>query len=147
MPLVSVTRLRVRSGWLMLPFAVHVWASTRQVKRADGFLGGQLAAGQHRTFWTITCWTDVQSMRAFRNTGAHMRVMPKLLNWCDEASVLHWEQPKADLPSIHEAQERMVAEGRLSKVRYPSAAHAAGQIPAAPVPRGGPRLRPAARRG
>jgi hypothetical protein len=31
-------------------------------------------------------------MRAFMLSGAHQRAMPKLFNWCDEASVVHWNQ-------------------------------------------------------
>jgi len=29
-------------------------------------------------------------MAAFRITGAHGGVMPKVPNWCDEAAVVHW---------------------------------------------------------
>jgi hypothetical protein len=31
-------------------------------------------------------------MRAFMFTPAHRSVMPKLLQWCDEAAVIHWLQ-------------------------------------------------------
>lgn len=42
------------------------------------------------TFWTITAWENAETMNTFRTSGAHLAVMPKLLNWCDEASVVHW---------------------------------------------------------
>ena len=45
----------------------------------------------------------------------------QLAEWCDEASVVHWTQETADLPEWHEAHRRMVAEGRASRVRHPSA--------------------------
>ena len=85
-------------------------------------------------------------MRAYRNTDAHRRAMPKLLHWCDEASVVHWQQDGPGLPDMPEALRRMVVEGRLSKVNHPSPAHAAKQIAARQPPRPGTRLRPAGQR-
>ena len=77
------------------------------------------------TYWTVTAWDDEGAMKAYRNAGAHRRAMPKLLNWCDEASVAHWAQESAELPDKREAHRRMLAEGRISKVHFPSAAHVA----------------------
>ena len=145
MALISVTRLRLRSLWFLPAFARHTWASTRQVQRATGFQDGQLAVEGIRGFWTVTAWSDEAAMRQYRNTDAHMRAMPKLLHWCDEASVVHWQQDSAALPSIVEALERMVAEGRLSKVRHPSPEHAAKQIAPERTLRPGPRLQPVTR--
>lgn len=142
MAFVSVTRLRIRSPRYLPQFGYYTWVSARQLKLAAGFLEGQLAYGGQRSFWTLTVWRDQQAMRAYRNTGAHMRAMPKLLEWCDEASVVNWEQEASELPTNEEAQKRMVAEGRLSKVRHPSQAHAAGQIQKGPPPQSGPRIRP-----
>jgi hypothetical protein len=62
--------------------------------------------------------------------------MGKLAEWCDEASVVHWNQETADLPKWHEAHRRMVAEGRPSRVRHPSPAHQALRIPPPQIPIG-----------
>jgi hypothetical protein len=140
---VSVTRLRLRSLRFFPVFAWHTWASTRQLRRAPGFVSGQLAGEGSRGYWTITGWTNEAAMRRYRNTDAHQRAMPKLLRWCDEASVAHWKQDDPALPGPAEALDRMVREGRLSKLRHPSLAHAAGQIaPARRVPQAGLPLRP-----
>jgi hypothetical protein len=72
-------------------------------------------------------------MRAYRNAGAHREVMPKLLEWCDEASVAHWSQDDLEIPDWQEAHRRMVETGRPSKVKHPSPAQAANRI-AAPRP-------------
>ena len=140
---VSVTRLRLRSPRFYPAFAWHAWTSTRQLQRAPGFVAGQLAPEGTMGFWTLTVWTDADAMRQYRNTDAHMKAMPRLIHWCDEASVAHWSQEGAALPTMDEALERMIREGRQSKVRHPSPAHAAGEIaPARRPPQPGPLLRP-----
>ncbi len=113
------------------------------MRRAPGLLDGQLAFEQPLGFWTVTAWNDEAAMRAYRNADAHRRAMAKLLGWCDEASVVHWQQDGRELPDMPEALRRMVAEGRLSKVKHPSPEHAAKQLaPARTAPRPGLRLRP-----
>jgi hypothetical protein len=121
--LISVTRLRVRSFRFMPGFVFYTLRSARQAKRATGNLGLGLLRDAKNTFWTRTAWRDEAAMRAFMTAMPHLRAMAKLVNWCDEASVVHWVQEGADLPDWHEAHGRMVAEGRRSKVRYPSSAH------------------------
>jgi hypothetical protein len=124
---VSLTRLRLRGWRYLLPFAWRSFASARQARGATGVLRVQLAAAPwRRVFWTATTWRDEASMRAYRNAGAHAHAMPKLLDWCDEGSMAHWTQDSDALPSPAECLRRMRDEGRTSKVRHPSAAHAAG---------------------
>lgn len=91
MPFVSLTRLKLRSRRYLPAFAWHTWRSVRQVKHAPGFRSGALARDPHGGFWTLTLWQDEASMRAYRNTGSHRKAMPKLIGWCDEAAVAHWE--------------------------------------------------------
>jgi hypothetical protein len=74
-------------------------------------------------------WVNEDAMRSFMLSGVHRRVMPRLLAWCDEASVVHWVQESPQLPSWDEAYQRMQRDGRPSKVKQPSAAHRAYKIP------------------
>jgi hypothetical protein len=99
MAFISVTRLRLRSIRFFPPFLWWGLLSSVQAKRAPGNLKGTGLRDLHFTFWTLTAWTDEHAMRAFMWSGAHQRVMPKLYNWCDEASVVHWNQETAELPS------------------------------------------------
>ncbi len=71
----------------------------------------------------MTAWENREAMLAFMKSGAHKEAMPKLMEWCDEASVAHWEQEDATLVTWDEADRRMRATGRASKVRHPSPAH------------------------
>jgi hypothetical protein len=69
-------------------------------------------------------------MKAFMVSGVHRTVMPKLLNWCDEASVARWTQDSDQLPTWDDVHLRMQRDGRSSRVNHPSEAHRRFQIPA-----------------
>lgn len=127
---ISITRLRVRS-WRFLPsFAWLALPSARQAADAQGNVAAKLLADRRNTFWTATAWTSESAMKAFMLAGVHHAAMRKLPEWCDEASVVHWTQDGNQLPSWHEAWERLLREGRRSKVHHPSAAHLAHEFPA-----------------
>ncbi|WP_082504581.1 DUF3291 domain-containing protein [Methylobacterium sp. Leaf111] len=124
MPFVSITRLRIRSVRFLPGFAVHALRTQRQARKAAGFRAGSILADHAWTFWTMTVWDDEAAMRRYMMAGAHRQAMPKLIHWCDEASLAHWTQPGAGPPSWAEADQRMRADGRPSQVRHPSPHHA-----------------------
>ncbi len=129
MPIVSITRLRVRS-WIFLPgFVIQALRSSRQARSADGNLGVKLLRDRRNAFWTCTAWSSEASLRAFMQAKPHGPTMRKLLHWCDEAALVHWTQPDAELPSWEEAYRRIVKEGRPSKVNHPSPDHVALSFP------------------
>jgi hypothetical protein len=129
MPLVSITRLRVRALRHLPAFLWGAFGSARQAKNAPGNRAVSVLRDASRAFWTRTIWDDEKAMRAFMALGAHRRVMPRLLEWCDEASLVHWTQDSLDPPSWQEAHQRLLREGRRSKVKHPSAAHQRFEIP------------------
>jgi hypothetical protein len=133
MILISVTRLRVRSLLYMPQFLWHTFKSARQAARAGGFRGGRLLVNPRKVFWTLTAWESEAAMNFYRINAAHRAAMPKLLNWCDEAAVVHWTQETPDLPTWQDAHQHMVTSGRASKVNHPSLAQTANQF-SAPVP-------------
>ena len=125
MPLVSVTRARIRRIWSFPPFALAAVASLQQARATAGFRGGSVCPDRRLTFWTLTVWESEDAMRAYMLSGAHRAAMPKFAEWCDEASVVHWEQSGAAAPSWPQAADRMRQAGRPSKVRRPSRDHQA----------------------
>jgi hypothetical protein len=142
MVFVSITLLRIRSLRFMPQFIVTTMRARRQAQRASGFLEGSLLADRKRTFWTMTLWRDEGAMRRFMTSGAHLKAMPKLLGWCDEASIVHWAQKNPIAQSWLEADRRMRTEGRPSKVHNRSPKHhelthkpprIAGAVPIRPV--------------
>jgi Domain of unknown function (DUF3291) len=120
--LASVTRLRVHSFLNLPAFLWMTFRVQRQTVCAQGFVGGRLLIDNLHTYWTLTVWEDEKSMKAFRGSGSHASVMPKLAEWCDEAAYTHWTADRL-IPSWPEAYERLVSEGRLSRVARPSQDH------------------------
>lgn len=132
---VSVTRLRLAS-WLTAPaFLSASGESARQAKTVPGFRAGRLLVDKGRVFWTLTAWSDIEAMKAYRDAAAHAAIMPKLAEWCDEAAVAHWQAPDGSLPAWTEAHERLSTEGRASRLRKPSTRHAALIFPPPAVSR------------
>jgi hypothetical protein len=131
----SVTRLRVRSVRYVPAFVWKTFLTQRQVVRAPGFLGGRLLIDAGCTFWTLTVWESDRAMKTFRSTEPHAKAMPRLVEWCDEASYAHWTPAGPSVPSWLEAYEHLVDEGRLSRVAHPSPGHDARHFAK-------PRLRP-----
>jgi hypothetical protein len=130
MRFVSITRLRVRS-WRYLPaFLIQSFRAARQARRAVGNLGISVLRDANLAFWTRTVWIDEAAMRSFMRSGAHRRVMPRLVEWCDEASVGHWLQEIPEPPSWQEAHHRLQRQGRRSRVNQPSEAQRRFEIPA-----------------
>src|SRR6185503_152317 len=92
MPLASIARLPVRSFRYLPEFLFRVFASVRQRRATPCCLFADVRRDAKLVFWTRTLWRDDEEMRAFMTDGAHRVVMPKLLGWYDEASLVHWQQ-------------------------------------------------------
>ena len=133
--LASVTRLRVRSFLYLPAFLWMTFSAQRQSVRAAGFIGGRLLIDRHRTYWTLTVWEDEKAMKGFRGSGPHARAMPKLVEWCDEASYAHWLSADDSVPDWPQAYEHLVSEGKLTRVAHPSQDHLDRRFPR-------PRLQP-----
>jgi hypothetical protein len=122
----SLTRLRLRSIFTLAEFARSARAATAQMAKAPGFIDGAVLAEGRLVFWTRSVWQDEAAMKAFRGADAHGEVMPKLLDWCDEACVAHWEgEAEKDWDALY---ARMARDKRLSKVRKPTKAQREGRI-------------------
>jgi len=100
-----------------------------QARRSPGNGGVNLLREAGNIFWTATVWDSDAAVKQYMVSGAHGKAMRHLIHWCDEASVVRWEQPTTALPSWPEAHRRLQSEGRPSKVRFPSAAHQRFEIP------------------
>src|SRR5580704_19455463 len=98
MPVVSITRLRLRS-WKFFPgFIVYAVRSRMQATRAQGNRGVEAMREPGNVFWTATLWESDEAVRQFMVANPHGDAMRRLMEWCDEASVARWSQDTAELP-------------------------------------------------
>ena len=125
MPIAAITRLRLRQLTTVPLFLIGAVRSKRQALGSDGCLAADVRMIGVRVFWTRSLWRDAGAMRDFMRSDAHRTVMPKLIDWCDEASLVDWERDT--LPEWSEAEAKMRSSGRLSRVRHPSPAQARGE--------------------
>ena len=123
MPLVSITRFRARAFWFVPMLMHHAQRSISQIRSVKGSISPALLKDKNRAFWTMTMWEDEHSMKAYMASGSHREAMPRLAEWADEASVVHWHQNHAERPDWNEAARRMKAEGRPARIRHPGPHH------------------------
>jgi hypothetical protein len=126
--LVSVTRLRLRSIWYLVPFIVWATRSSKQALNTPGCLAMDTRKTRGLTFWTRSLWKDDASLKSFMINAPHRKAMPKLYAWCDEAAIGRWTAESDTLPNWDEAERRLASEGRLSRVKVPSEVQGKGDI-------------------
>lgn len=127
---ISVTRLRLKSSLYLPVFTWNNLLIIWQTINTPGFLSGKLLQDSQQTFWTMTAWDEQAAMKIFRNSGTHRSVMPKIQDWCDQASVVHWRQAETSLPDWTEVHQRLITDGFLTRLTNPSPAHLERNIPA-----------------
>ena len=130
MPVIVVTRLRLRDPAFFDEFFASAVAVVEQAKKSAGNLGADVLADAANTYWTTTAWQTRGGMDAFVGAEPHLRTMAHIDEWCDEATFVDWEQADPELPSWHDGYERLVADGHVASLRHPSAAHGSREFPA-----------------
>jgi hypothetical protein len=110
-----------------------VWANlicTIQARRTTGFLNGTLAfSPQGTVFWTLTVWQDGAAMKRFRESGSHLKFIPKMADWGSEASTAAWKVVDGRLPTWDEAYEALRKCGRFAPVEAPNNNQRNGIVP------------------
>ncbi len=129
MTFISATRLHLRNPLFYFLTSWHSFFSSRQISKATGFLDGKLLLDNYGALWTLTVWDNSQNMMRYRGSGAHKKAMPLLMQICDEASIVHWQQETNELPDWAVVHDRMEKEGRFSQLPHPSDRHQKQLIP------------------
>ena len=117
---VSATRLKLRSLFFLPALFRADSAAAKQLVITPGFLKGKQLFDKGLTFWTLTMYADADAMKQFRNSQPHQLAMRKLPDWCSEGTYAHWTQEEDELPDWHTVHEKIVGEGKVTKVRKPS---------------------------
>ena len=129
MPVIVVTRLRLRDPALLDEFFIAAVACLEQAKKSDGNLGSDVLADANNAWWTLTAWQERRPMQAFVGTEPHRSTMARLGDWCDEATFVDWEQAGADLPDWQTSYRRLLADGEAATLTHPSDAHQTRAFP------------------
>jgi hypothetical protein len=123
MPVLSVTRVRVRSYRYYPWFMVQTARIVRQVRAAEGILAVRFLRDRSRTFWTLTSWSSEGDLKRFLDSDVHARAMHRQHDWCDEAAAVRWSDASAEPPSWQDAYQRLQRDGAPSPLQFPSPAH------------------------
>ena len=134
MPVIVVTRLRLRDPALFDEFFASAMAVTEQATNSEGNLGADVLAEANNTYWTRTAWRERNLMNAFVGSEPHLSTMGHIADWCDEATFVDWEQPGAELPDWQDGYARLVASGQGASLTHATDAHHTRDFPAPVVP-------------
>jgi len=129
MPIVVVTRLRLRDPALLDEFFTAAVTVLEQAKNSTGNLDADVLADANNAWWTLTAWQERDSIRAFMGTEPHLSTMARLDDWCDEATFADWEQASEELPNWQTSHHHLVADGQAASLTRPSDAHQARNFP------------------
>jgi hypothetical protein len=130
MPVIVVTRLRLRDPSLMDEFFTHAVAAIEQATKSEGNLGVDAMAEAHDAWWSVSAWQARDKMQGFINAEPHLSTETLLDHLCDEATFVDWEQPNADLPDWQACWRRLVADGVSAKLTNESDANQTRAFPA-----------------
>lgn len=124
----SLTRLKLRSIFKLFQFIKLSDGCIRQAKADPKCLAGATYMGPGLTFWTATLWENEEAMKQYMRTGAHLKAMPFLVQWCSEATTGRLQTDSPVIPRKEILRSVMVPVLKTFKVQKPSAQHLTGEI-------------------
>jgi hypothetical protein len=123
MPVIVVTRLRLKDPALLEEFFTHAVAVLEQAIKSEDNLGADALAEAHDTWWSVTAWQDRSQMQAFTETEPHRSTADLLDHLCDEATFVDWDQADLQLPDWQACWRHLVADGHSAELSNPSDAN------------------------
>ena len=138
MPVIVVTRLRLKDPALLDEFFTDAVAAIEQATKAEGNLGADALADANNAWWSVTAWQDRSRMQAFVDAEPHLDISARLDHYCDEATFVDWEQASPKLPDWRTSWSHLTADGKAAELTHPSAANQTRAFPppAEPPPSG-----------
>ncbi len=134
MPVIVVTRLRLKDSAFSDEFFASAIAVVEQASNSEGNLAADVLADANDTYWTRTAWRERDSMNVFVGAEPHLGTMSHIAEWCDEATFADWDQAGSELPDWEASYERLLTEGQGASLTHPSDAHMTRDFPAPVVP-------------
>ena len=123
MPVIVVTRLRLKDPALLDEFFTAAVAAIEQAQRSAGNLGADALADANNAWWSVSAWTERRPMQAFVDSEPHLNISKRLDHFCDEATFVDWEQASPDLPDWPTSWRHLTADGKVAELTQPSRAN------------------------
>ncbi len=120
MPIVVVTRLRLRDHALVDEFFAVAVQLLEQATASPGILTTDVLADQNDVWWTLSAWEDRDAIRGYVATDPHHSAMSQIDRFCDQATFVDWQQDDGDLPDWETSYRRLVADGQSATLAHPS---------------------------
>ena len=86
MPVIVVTRLRLKDPALLDEFFTAAVAAIEQAQKSDGNLGADALADANNAWWSVSAWQERPLMQAYVDTEPHRGISARLDHYCDEAT-------------------------------------------------------------
>src|SRR5689334_15828948 len=120
MPVIVVTRLRLKDPALLDEFFADAVAAIEQAQKSAGNLGADALADANNAWWTVSAWQGRDLMRAFVGSEPHQSIQGRLDHYCDEATFVDWEQDSPDLPDWQTSWRHLTTDGQVAGLTGPS---------------------------
>ena len=130
MAIIVVTRLRLKDPALLDDFFTDAVAALEQAQKSDGNLGVDALGDANNAWWTVTSWRERRQMHSYVRSEPHQTIRSHLDRYCDEATIVAWEQDSPDLPDWQTNWRHLVADGLAADLTQPSASHQTREFPA-----------------
>jgi hypothetical protein len=115
--LVLGSKLELRHYRDVARFLLAAMKIRKQVHHSGGALGVSLIAQPARkTFWTLSAWSDQDSLDAFVGALPHRDVMRRFHGRLRETGFVTWAVARADLPQPHSNAKEMWRDARARLV-------------------------------
>jgi hypothetical protein len=129
MPVIVVTRLRLRDPPLLDEFFTDAVAAIEQAMKSDGNLGADALADANNAWWSVSAWKERRLMQAYVDSEPHLGISTRLDHFCDEATFVDWEQASPSLPDWQTNWRHLIADGKAAGLTHPSAANQTRDFP------------------
>ena len=129
MPIIVVTRLRLRDAALLDEFFTDAVAAIEQAMTSEGNLGADALADANNAWWSVTAWRERPQMQAYVDSEPHRGISARLDHYCDEATFVDWDQASPDLPDWQVSWRHLTADGKAADLTHPSAANQIRDFP------------------
>jgi hypothetical protein len=129
-PVIVVTRLRLKDLAFQDEFFTAAVAVLEQAKSAEGNLGTDALADANNVWWTLTAWSERRPMHAFVGSEPHRSTMRRIDDWCDEATFAAWEHEGPGLPDWQTSYQHLIADGQSTRLTDASEAQLTRAFPA-----------------